>query len=97
MDIEKRNYGSKGKEKLCSHLIEYGIGMANKFSTINIQQEWTCNKRQLALLEIHTEMTIYIIIQGFSEYINEPPRGKTNNVVSDQVQHKPACTVTEDG
>ena len=28
---------------------------------------------------------------------NEPPRGKTNNVVSDQVQHKPACTVTEDG
>ena len=27
----------------------------------------------------------------------EPPRGKTNNLVSDQVQHKPACTVTEDG
>ena len=30
-------------------------------------------------------------------YINEPPRGKTNNVVSDQVRHKPACTVTEAG
>ena len=27
----------------------------------------------------------------------EPPRGKTNNVVSEQVRHKPACTVTEDG
>ena len=27
----------------------------------------------------------------------EQPRGKTNNVVSEQVQHKPACTVTEDG
>ena len=26
----------------------------------------------------------------------EPPRGKTNNVVSDQVRHKPGCTVTED-
>ena len=26
---------------------------------------------------------------------NEPPRGKTNNVVSIQVRHKPACTVTE--
>ena len=26
----------------------------------------------------------------------EPPRGKTNNVVSDQVLHKPYCTVTED-
>ena len=25
----------------------------------------------------------------------EPPRGKTNNVVSEQVQHKPACTSTE--
>ena len=27
----------------------------------------------------------------------EPPRGKTNNVVSEQVQHKPACTATEAG
>ena len=27
----------------------------------------------------------------------EPPRGKTNNVVSEQVPHKPGCTVTEDG
>ena len=26
----------------------------------------------------------------------EPPRGKTNNVVSEQVRHKPACTATED-
>ena len=25
----------------------------------------------------------------------EPPRGKTNNVVSEQVRHKPACTSTE--
>ena len=27
----------------------------------------------------------------------EPPRGKTNNVVSEQVGHKPACTATEAG
>ena len=27
----------------------------------------------------------------------EPPRGKTNNVVSDQVRHKPVCTVIENG
>ena len=26
----------------------------------------------------------------------EPSRGKTNNVVSEQVRHKPACTGTED-
>ena len=25
----------------------------------------------------------------------EPPRGKTNNVVSEQVRHKPACISTE--
>ena len=28
-------------------------------------------------------------------YIIEPPRGKTNNVVSEQIRHKPACTSTE--
>ena len=28
---------------------------------------------------------------------NEPPRGKTNNVVSEQVRHKPTCTSTEAG
>ena len=27
----------------------------------------------------------------------EPPRGKTNNVVSEQVRHKPTCTSTEAG
>ena len=27
----------------------------------------------------------------------EPPRGKTNNVVSEQVRHKPVCAVTETG
>ena len=31
--------------------------------------------------------TIYKII--------EPPRGKTNNVVSEKVRHKPTCTSTE--
>ena len=30
-------------------------------------------------------------------HILEPPRGKTNNVVSEQVQQKPGCTSTEDG
>ena len=31
------------------------------------------------------------------ENIIEPPRGKPNNVVSEQVRHKPACTATEAG
>ena len=29
--------------------------------------------------------------------IIEPPRGKTNNVVFEQIRHKPACTATEAG
>ena len=29
--------------------------------------------------------------------VNEPPRGKTNNVISEQVRHKPTYTVTEAG
>ena len=29
--------------------------------------------------------------------VYEPPRGKTNNVVSEQVRHKSGCTVTEAG
>ena len=29
--------------------------------------------------------------------IYEPPHEKTNNVVSEQVQHKSGCTVTEAG
>ena len=28
---------------------------------------------------------------------NEPPRGKTNNVVLDQIRHKPGCSATEIG
>ena len=27
----------------------------------------------------------------------EPPRGKANNVLSEQVRHKPTCTATESG
>ena len=37
----------------------------------------------------HLGMELYKV------YINEPPRGKTNNVVSKQVGHKPSCTSTE--
>ena len=42
------------------------------------------------------EMSKYLKVNSCS--VNrEPPRGKTNNVVSEQVRHKPACTVTEAG
>ena len=34
---------------------------------------------------------------GYEDWLNEPSRGKTNNVVSNQVRHKPSCTSTEAG
>ena len=41
--------------------------------------------------------TVYCIIykKYLGRYTFEPPRGKTNNVVSEQVLHKPTCTSTE--
>ena len=44
--------------------------------------------------------TIIRICEMYTPYtplLYEPPRGKTNNVVSNQVRYKPACAVTEDG
>ena len=42
-------------------------------------------------------MPIGLDVDGpmFITIVFEPSRGKTNNVVSEQVRHKPACTVTE--
>ena len=43
------------------------------------------------------DLTTYLApqCQAFIGAFNEPLRGKTNNVVSEQVQRKPACTSTE--
>ena len=43
------------------------------------------------------QLLCYCLRHVLSSRINEPPRGKTNNVVSEQVRHKPACTSTEKG
>ena len=48
-------------------------------------------------------ITLHVFHHKPSEYCKEalntfePPRGKTNNMVSEQARHKPACTVTEAG
>ena len=39
----------------------------------------------------------HVIRINLQTKINEPPRGKTNNVVSEHVRHKLGCTSTEDG
>ena len=50
-----------------------------------LQYTFFCLYQNIALLK-----TAVAMHQSF-----EPPRRKTNNVVSNQVRHKPACTVTE--
>ena len=45
-----------------------------------------------SLLFTHNQI-YYVLDQTFQAY--EPPHGKTNNVVSEQVRHKLACTSTE--
>ena len=40
-----------------------------------------------------TYFNLYCVIE-YETLRYEPPRGKTNNVVSEQVQHKPTCTST---
>ena len=44
----------------------------------------------------HNDKAILNFVLSVSVII-EPPHEKTNSVVFEQVPHKPACTVTEDG
>ena len=48
-------------------------------------------------IQVFDPNTIVPLIPDIRSLICEPPRGKTNNVVSEQVRHKPSCTSTEDG
>ena len=43
---------------------------------------------------VHSKLE-HVTVAFLQSKIFEPPCGKTNNVVSDQVRHKPACTVSE--
>ena len=47
------------------------------------------------IVERPTEVCVTSKLYCERRTANEPPRGKTNNVVSEQVRHKPACTSTE--
>ena len=41
------------------------------------------------------ELKLYLDTPPAGRVTIEPPRGKTNNVVSEQFRHKPTCTSTE--
>ena len=47
------------------------------------------------MINLQLQARTYLCQGVFLNELYEPPRGKTNNVVSDQVRHKPTCTVTE--
>ena len=49
----------------------------------------TSNYRTFIAIKYH------LVFLNLQKHKYEPPRGKTNNVVSEQVRHKPTCTVTE--
>ena len=48
---------------------------------------------QIKSLLAQRGLQIHEVFRRSKKY--EPPRGKTNNVVSEQVRHKPTCTSTE--
>ena len=47
----------------------------------------------------HSTQSVQLLGMSLEQFIltYEPPRGKTNNVVSEQGRHKPTCTSTEAG
>ena len=59
-----------------------------------ILQTYTGDRSMFNVDTAHLMMKTYKISLILRKY--EPPHGKTNNVVFDQVLHKPDCTVTED-
>ena len=46
--------------------------------------------------ENKSEFTQMIMMGKSIDHKFEPPRGETNNEVSEQVRHKQACTITEE-
>ena len=53
------------------------------------------NEKETTTATTTTKKKLVDNIVSLAGIHNEPPRGKTNNVVSEQVRHKPACTSTE--
>ena len=47
------------------------------------------------LIAFHWAHGLQIKGEAYYCYTNAPPRGKTNNVVSEKVRHKHGCTSTE--
>ena len=75
-----------------------------KTISLDCFSKYTCKRRRIGFNFFHLGMCILrrltdqlcSCISAFSTLHRfEPPRGKTYNVVSEQVRHKPTCTSTE--
>ena len=85
-------------EKLIS--IEYYLSSPTEHKTLTskvficVQIEfYDIKARHLLIFLLMLYFMVAFISRAFLTF--EPPRGKTNNVVSEQVRHKPGCTSTE--
>ena len=59
--------------------------------------EFTVRHRSWSFILKNLETLFLDDTPSLSHFVNEPPHGKTNNVVSEQVRHKPVCAVKEAG
>ena len=66
------------------------------FSSVNGTNSRTNYLRSFSDTIMRDSQGISVYNYSGPEVLNEPVHEKTNNLGSDQVQHKPACTVTEE-
>ena len=85
-------------------MIESGDGYLNGLYGRNVKCTWVIKPKtqyKMIMLDItHLSMESSNDCEKGHVKVSllfQPPRGKTNNVVSEQVRHKPDCTVTEAG
>ena len=79
--------GGSNEEPTCMSRFDYDFKMLK--TLVDITKDNEDLREALAVLKSRIDRP------SGKQTSYEPPRGKTNNVVSEQVGHKPACTSTE--
>ena len=51
----------------------------------------------MLMVKTYINVIVHVWMKPLIHFTNEPRHEKSNNLGSDQVRHKPGCTVTEDG
>ena len=69
--------------------------MGNALSQLDDDETKTKHTDDVVQVDILTRVLEDMTHTPKVALLNEPPRGKTNDVVSEQVRHKPTCTSKE--